>query len=407
MMKRKVKFAAILYGYFYKTAVAGLALILSLSLSGCFLFPKEEEVLAPPLKEPPKIVYNHTELKKVTIENKKRAVGYFISIEQSDLSFKHRGGRLKKIYVAAGAKVKKGDLLAELDTDNLENQVKQQEIILKKSQLAYEQIKTSGRKDIDMQEIQLESLKKQYGKMISIPDAYSIEQIENLKQQIKENEILYKSAKFSYETNLKTSYSDVELNKLQLDNLRQELSNSKLVSPMDGTVDYVADCKQGENIDAYRNIIRIADSRKLQVQYSEDQSSGSELSGSIASVFEIGQKVALSARNVDFSGEVVMTPSTAPDNADEKTQRAVRIKIDKVPEGVKIGDSVEIVVTLGKKDKVIAIPKNHVHKLLGRTFVHIFENGLRKEKDVELGIENQTEVEVVKGLDEGDKLIRE
>jgi len=89
--------------------------------SSCSFIPREEEVLAPPLKEPPKITYDYIELKRGTIEEKVQCTGYFVSVNQKDLSFKNQSGRLKGIYVKLGDKVKKGDLLAELFNENLEN----------------------------------------------------------------------------------------------------------------------------------------------------------------------------------------------------------------------------------------------------------------------------------------------
>ncbi len=47
-----------------------------------------------------------------------------------------------------------------------------------------------------------------------------------------------------------------------------------------------------------------------------------------------------------------------------------------------------------------------IHNLGSRNFVQVLENGIRKECDVELGIKTDTEVEIVKGLNVGDKIIK-
>src|SRR5690606_28641602 len=111
-------------GNMTKTRGVLLLIIMTLlmtSLSGCYLFPKEEEVLAPPLVEPPEITYETQEVKKGVIEKKITASGTFVSIEQANMFFKHRGGRLKKIHVKVGDYVEKGQLIAELDSADLEN----------------------------------------------------------------------------------------------------------------------------------------------------------------------------------------------------------------------------------------------------------------------------------------------
>ena len=57
---------------------------------------------------------------KKTIVNKASATGYCVSEVQQDCSFTERDGTLKTIYVRAGDTVKKGDLIAEYNTGDLE-----------------------------------------------------------------------------------------------------------------------------------------------------------------------------------------------------------------------------------------------------------------------------------------------
>lgn len=120
------------------------AVIFSFLLSACSLLPKEAEVLAPPIQEPQKVTYETIEVKKGTIEKKIRCTGYFKSVIQKYLFFQSRGGRLKEIYVKQGDQVKKGDLIAELDTDSITNDIALQQIQMKKSQINYDRLKTQS-----------------------------------------------------------------------------------------------------------------------------------------------------------------------------------------------------------------------------------------------------------------------
>ena len=106
-----------------------LSLVVALVMTtGCFLLPKEEEMLAPPLMEPPEITYEWREARIGTIVDDFRVTGSFVYTVQRDLSFRDRGGRLKAIYVGYGEEVYAGQLLAELDTDSLLYQISMQEI---------------------------------------------------------------------------------------------------------------------------------------------------------------------------------------------------------------------------------------------------------------------------------------
>lgn len=63
------------YRFFLSGAIILTVMMLN---SGCNLFPKEEEVLAPPLMEPPEISYETKEVKKGTIEKSINAVPLYL-----------------------------------------------------------------------------------------------------------------------------------------------------------------------------------------------------------------------------------------------------------------------------------------------------------------------------------------
>lgn len=314
------------------------------SLSGCYLFPKEEEVLAPPLVEPPEITYETQEVKRGVIEKKISASGTFVSIEQANMFFKHRGGRLKDIHVKVGDYVEKGQVIAELDSSDLENQIEQQEIQLKKAQTRLSQVK-----------------------------AHSGDKYEQRMAQY-----------------------DVELAKLTLDNLKRQLNECKLTADISGNVVYVdLNVSIGDYVDAYQTLIRVADPNKLQLQ----------VTGPDTSSFNLGMEADVTIKKQTYSGKVVMTPADVPLDVPEEQRDIVRIEVDDLPEDVKLGESAQVSLILDKREDVIVIPRNLVRNYMGRKYVLVLEDGLKKERDVEVGLETATEAEIMKGLEEGELLI--
>jgi len=367
-----------------------------LSLSGCSLIPKEEEILAPKLKEPPKVVFDTLVVKRSNFEMFEKVQATFIAARQIDLSFLNLNGRLKSINVTLGDEVKKGAILAELITGNLGNEIKQQEIALKKSQLNINTIKLNGQKDIDISKRQLDSLKKKLKSMESIPDSYSKEEIKDFKEQIEEKEIVYKNSVAIYQNNIKVAENDFDSCQLQLDTLNQSMNNSKLISPIDGTIDYITDIKDGTNIDAYTSIVSIVDTKNLNLSYSGDKSNK----------FSLGTKVGIILNDFKTEGEVVMTPASIPAKTSEETNPTVYFKLSKLPAGVRHGDTANIILRQVTEDNVIVVNKNMIRTVGDRKFVNVLQNGIKKERDVQVGNENLIEAVVVKGLSEGDLLIK-
>lgn len=231
------------------------------------MIPKEEEVLAPILKEPPKVVYTTIEVKKSTFEKKVQVIGTFVSVSQADMCFKNISGRLKGIYVKNGDEVKKGTLLAELITNDLDSQIAQKELSLKKSQITLDNIKISTEKDIYIQSKQLKNLKNALKDMEANPLQYSKKEIDDLKDQIEQNETVYKSTVQISKNNIELAKNELESCRLQLENIKNTLNNSKLTAPIDGIVDYVSEVKDGDLIDAYSTVVTIANPKELQLQY--------------------------------------------------------------------------------------------------------------------------------------------
>ncbi|HET6485031.1 MAG TPA: hypothetical protein VFH83_01345, partial [Spirochaetia bacterium] len=147
---------------------AALLLLATVIPAGCFLLPKEEQKLAPPLMEPPQITYETITARRGTILDDFRVSGMLAYANQENLSFRSRTGRLLKRYVATGDRVKSGQLLAELDTDTLTYDISIQEIEVQKARLVAQRATLLNQDKIQQQldaldvrkaEIELESLK--------------------------------------------------------------------------------------------------------------------------------------------------------------------------------------------------------------------------------------------------------
>jgi len=348
-----------------KTAFLLAPILLALFIStSCSMLPKEEETLAPPLKVPEKITFETLEVVKGTIERKIRVTGRFISVSQSNAQFKERGGRLEEIKVRVGGKVKKGDILATLDTETLGDDIRLQKIALERSKLSYEKIKQT-----------IETNKNANTDFIPKADA--------------------DAAKIQNEFDLSMTKLDVESNEIRLIALQRAFDESQLLSPIDGDVIYASDVKTGDWINTFTTVVTIADPTKLQLRYSEDR----------VGDFSTGMQVTVNINNVAYNGEVVMTPVDLPADATESMKNTILVDVEDMPEDMRIGGDAQIVATLDKKDNTIVLPRYALNKNFGRTYVNVLKNNIREERDVEIGIQSDTEIEVVKGLELGDLVI--
>ena len=272
-------------------------------------------------------------------------MGYLVFIDPSDVYFTYQGGRLKGIYAEMGDQVREGVLLAELDTEIIEEEIITQELLLEKMTLIAEKKKAMGsdRYDIRLAEI------------------------------------------------------DVSLARHRLNILEKGLNQSRIYAPITAEVVYAASIDEGEYVNPFQTIFLIADPKELQVEYK----------GESAKDFRLGLEVGITIQGQIRPARVVQTPHDLPADAPEILSDMVRISMETVPTDIKLdkGDYVQITLVQLRKEGVLVIPKSSVNSHFNRNYVDILVNDLRQERDVEIGIETSTEVEVLSGLEIGDRII--
>ena len=326
-----------------RLTLAASLTIATLAVGGCFLLPKEEHALAPPLVEPPPIVYRTAAVEVDLIEVNVVVRGTFIYPSQTALQFGDRAGRLAEFGVRLGDTVEAGQILARLDTDGLELDVARQRLRLRRAELALERLEAAG---ADRFQLQIAGV-------------------------------------------------DVQLEQLQLEELLLELEKATLRSPIRGEVMYLTRSNPGEQVGARETIAQVADPRDLSLAYR----------GPRVAQFSIGATVDVRFEQADYFGEVIMTPGSIPRDADERLRDLVLIRVDAPAGAMRAGQSARIILSVDRREDAVVVPADAVHHYLERRFVYVLEDGLRAERTVEVGLTTATKVEVIDGLSPGEEVV--
>jgi len=406
-MKVMRSFSIRSYSVLKKVIVLSIVSMFISFFQGCYFLPKEEEILAPPLKSVEEVQYKTIKVEKGTIEKKINATAYFISDLQTDVSFESRGGRIEYIYVKTGDMVKKGDVLIQLEKETLENQIFQQKVSLEKLKLNYNQTISNMERSIELFQMQLEEYKQKLNELKNqiegVSMGLSVESImpsalkeaEDLEIQVKKQEIALQGEIEKYNITKDLMELDIKTQELQLENLNLELEKTRITAPVPGQVVWISSVKEGDYVYAHSNLVRIADVNKLKLKYAGDN----------LSEFNPGDKVDVEINGNIYIGEVVMTPANAPFDADESIKKSVLIDVKNLPDDVSLGDSARISLLIERKENVIVIPRNLLHSYMGQNTVYVLEDGIKTDRNVQIGIETPTEVEIVSGLNEGEEII--
>lgn len=323
-----------------------VALLVSASLTGCSLLPAEEEALKPPLIKPAQENYRTVTALKGTITQDIKGAGNLESTQSEIAQFTGQGGRIAKMMVTSGSKVKKGDVLVQLNVDGLDIQLKEQQLSVARAKLSLKQAKLSGDSDaIDIAKLQM------------------------------------------------------EIEVLKLERLMTTFNSKQLVAGMNGQVTFVEELEEGDFVEPYQTLVIISDPAKLRVALRVE--TGSEISS-----VDVGFPALVTFGNQELQGKVVQTPSSAPSTLNEQLQerysKTLFIEVPKVPGDASIGAFADVKIILQQRDGILKIPRSGIRSFLGRTFVRTLEDGNKiREIDVETGIKGSTEIEITKGLEEG------
>ena len=120
--------------------------------SGCYFLPAEEKLLEPPVVNMENREYAIYPVAKKDIVKQKVYSGNLVSASEENVFFKDASGVIKTIYVKPGEMVEKGQILASLETRELDYEIELQKLYTKRAKVLYDGVKS--REDAHKSEIE-------------------------------------------------------------------------------------------------------------------------------------------------------------------------------------------------------------------------------------------------------------
>src|SRR5205814_740858 len=195
---------------------------------------------------------------------------------------------------------------------------------------------------------------------------------------------------------------NADLAKLQLDDLQAQLDQAQLRAPFDGVVTET-DAKDGDEVQSYTPVVTVSNPAKLEIAV--------ELQAADITQVALGQPATIvlsSNPTTQLNGKVIRMPSIATGNSPQlpATLRTVRISFPDPPGVVNLGDLANIAIDVQRKEGVLVLPTTAIRTFGGRRFVRILTpENTHREVDITVGISDDTNIEITKGLQAGDKVI--
>jgi HlyD family secretion protein len=193
-----------------------------------------------------------------------------------------------------------------------------------------------------------------------------------------------------------------DLAKLQLATLQAQLDAAQLRAPFDGVITET-DAKDGDLITSYSPVLTVSNPVKLEIAV--------ELQAADLANVAVDQPVGVvlaAFPTAQLAGKVIRMPSIATGNTPNlpANLRTVRVSFPPPPGVVNLGDLANVSINVQQKQGVLVLPTTAIRTFGGRRFVDLLTaDGLHREVDITVGISDDTNTEITKGLNEGDKVI--
>jgi RND family efflux transporter MFP subunit len=434
---------------------AALAIVTAVLL-GCAKAPREaadEGILtaanaAPPVEEVTAVVT------RGTVSREMRFLGIVKPVDEQALYFR-ASGRIWTIAIKESERVRAGQVLAELEMLDLQHQIDQARIALQQIRARMASTRQRSR-DLEAATIRYQirqyELEQEKARDLSVDVAIALTNVEKAELAVddarlagklqpehdasqaltraqldlviaRQNHAAALQAKTAHDWLVKSLEREVALAGVEVERMKDpddaaaeaDLARAdltlrqleeraafyRIVAPIAGTVMSVASVA-GAEIDAYETVVIVADPSRLDVSVDLGPEELVRLS--------VGQEVQIGtddAGGQPVLGRIRRIPYAAPEQTSAASaDRTTRIDfVGPRPPRVKSGDPVRVTVVLERRRDVLLVPKNMVRTFQGRTFAVVIDGDVRRRVQLKLGLEGEDDVEVVSGLQEGERVV--
>jgi len=327
-------------------------------------------------------------------------------------------GEIVALPIKEGVEVKKGDLLVKINPEAYYPQVKMEQAGVKVQQ------NNLKAREVDLKKMELE-----------------LQRIRELVNKGLAPQSELDNAQASYDltlANINTVRAQIEQQKASLSKVQYDLSKTTIYSPMSGTVtalnNEIGEKVLGTSFNLGSQIMTISDLSKMECQV--------DVSETDVTLVKIGDTARIQIDAFPdkiFTGYVYEIANSATAKSLGTQEEVVNfiVKIRIINEGFDLrpGMSCTVDIEVNKKENILAVPIQSVtaredemssntnetdnENLISRKeedksmkkkkiqeIVFVIENGIAKKKAVKTGISDDSYIEIIEGLNEGDEVVK-
>ncbi len=344
------------------------------------------------------------------IVEERTLIGEIVPSRQEELFFR-ASGYVSRMAFKQGDTIKQGDILAELQVDDLLNQLEQARIDLEVAQANLDKEKAQFAYDVEKAKVDVFTLQKQVElAQTAVNQSYGLEkQRAQANLEIAQQNLKLAEMRLQILESQSTTYAEqaVKRSQLAVERLEKLLAERQIIAPFDGIV-LRSIIRPGQSVDAFFTSFIVGDPTDLVVRVQYD----SELVTRLSQDTEV--KLFLNEKDTEgYPAEYL--PGFLPISAKVEGASSARssgdfmyfaVSKDVPREQIRVGRSVTLKIILGKKDDALLLPPAAIREYKGLKFVIVQEGEKRRRVEIsKVGLKSLDRVEVIADLQPGDQVV--
>ena len=301
-------------------------------------------------------------------------------------------GKIQKIHVTLGQAVKKGELIADIDSETQQNNLNtaQAELSAYKTQLNAKQVA------LTVAESNYQRLSKLYNQKSA-----SLSDLETAKNDLA-----------TAKANLEDVKSQIQVAEISVSTAKTNLGYTKITSPIDGVIVSIP-VSEGQTVNANQSsptIVQVADLSKalikLEIAEGDIAQVKTEQSVSFSTLAEPNRKYQGKIKSIDPALTTLTDNSYTEESGNsDAVYYYANVVVDNADMSLRIGMTTQGKVIIAEKNGVLLVPTTAIKKRGKDSIIQVLENGKAIDKTVQTGLADSQYTEITSGLKEGEQVI--
>jgi RND family efflux transporter MFP subunit len=359
-----------------KKQLYALLMIFTLTASGCKLAPKEEVLPdAPVIPVSAVEEYKKAEVIRGDLIDSVTVDCTYNAFQSEILNFQINGLRIDHVYIEEGDSVKKGEVLADLEMNDINRQIVERE-----DNIELLNLKLSQQKEL---------------KKLAISNLNKLKGLAGYNSLIDSG---YNQTISGYDNVIAKLHDDLFIEQERYADLQEDIKKHQIIAGMDGIVSYIAAHEYEDKSDKKTSFITLYDPDTMMFV----------TNGKNSELFTPGQKVDITVADNVYPAVVLSAKELKEQYGSVENGDAVYLQTDNSENSLQKDDTGKIIIINNELKNVLYLPSSAVHNDNNKSIVYVEDDtGFKSIKEVKIGPCADRKVEIISGLNEGDSVILE